>query len=276
MEREIRNDDHGGRVLVETFNSVREFYDTAIASHIAGNTSFPSYVHEYVKNGLCKDLPMALDIAESAVSDSVRLHEAAAFLPAWDVTGAEVDVARYLSGEPENMIDFPLTAAIQAGRVITLVSCADANSGSDWRSRGILATALGLALARMGYATEMWADNYGMDYAGHNQYQRILVKSTSDEIDPARLMYAFGHSSMLSSLAFGCFDGYRNLGPEFAPWYRSYSNYGRGSAEPRTAELEALYPEGTIFITGQLTGATADTARAAVERELEKLGLLAG
>jgi hypothetical protein len=266
MEREIK-----GRLLVETFTSLQEFCDVAAESaHISDST------REMVRNGWALYLPVALEIAESVVVTSLKLHEASAFVPAWDVSGAEVDVARYLSGEPECMIDFPLRQTVTAGRVITLVSSADANAGSDWLSRGILATALGLALARMGYATEMWADNYGYSHGTNRceQYQRILIKSTSDEIDPARLMFAFGNNEMLVELAFGVFDSYKKLGPDYGRWHRGFGNSDRGGATPRTAELEALYPEGTIFLTGQLSGATAETAKAAVEAELHKLGLI--
>jgi hypothetical protein len=270
MEREIRN-----RLLIETFGSIQEFADTAVEGYEPLYTTMDSKTLEMVAHGWSEHAPMALDIAESAVTSSVDLCEASAFAPVWDVTGAEVDVARYLSGEPECMIDFPLQATVKAGKVITLVSSADSNWGSDWLSRGILATALGLALARLGYATEMWADNYGISSSGRTQYQRILIKSTADEIDPARMMFAFGHKNMLTQLAFGCFDGYRNMGPAYAPWYRSYGQGTRGSAEVRTAELEALYPEGTIFLTGQLTNATPESAKAAVEQELRNLGLLA-
>jgi hypothetical protein len=269
MEREIK-----GMMLAETFWSVREFYDQAVADHDPGRTTIPGEVLKLVEQGWHEHAPAALDIAESAVSSSVRLMEASAFTPAWDVTGAEVDVARYLSGEPECMIDFPLTAAVKAGKVITLVSSADSNSGSDWLSRGILATSLGLALARLGYATEMWADNYGVDHGGTaaSQYQRILVKSTADEVDPSRLMFAFGRSEMLNPLAFGVFDGYRKEN-RLAAWYRAFGR-ARGSAEPRPQAAMELYPEGTVFLTGQLTNATPETAGIAVEAELRGLGLI--
>jgi hypothetical protein len=267
MEREIK-----GRLLVETFGSLKEFYDVAVDTHDPESTT-PDTMYDMVTRGWPDQVPMLLDIAESAVQSSVRLHDAIAFTPVWDVSGATVDVARFLSGEPECMIDFPLRQTVTAGRVITLVSSADCNMGSDWLSRGIMATGLGMALHRMGYATEMWTDNYGLSPLA-DQYQRVMVKSTSDEIDPARLMFAFGHSGMLDPLAFSVFDGWKRLGSAYAKWAKGFSDDGRGSAEKRTPKLEALYPEGTIFLTGKLSCGTSETAKTAIEGELRKLGLI--
>ena len=279
MDREIimapyQEDGHNRQTLYETFWSMAEFHDTAKEGANSYDVrSELSDAEHFIRFGWDEHLPRALGIAEGAVSAATEVRELEAFAPVFDVAGDMVDMGRYLGNDPECMVSNPMRQTVASGRVVTLVSMADSNGGGDWLTRGILATALGLALDRLGYASEMWADNFGRSTV--NQYQRILVKSTADEIDPARLMFAFGHKAMLRGLAFGTFDGYRTLGPDYEKWFYSYGKpLHRGSATSRTTFFEGLYPPGTVFITGELDAPTPEGMARAVVSGLRGLGIL--
>src|SRR5581483_7068916 len=74
---------------------------------------------DLAEHGWEEKLDETLAIMESAIEKVEKEHEVKAFTPVWEVTGAEVDVARYLEGVPENMIDFPMQEVSKHGKVIT-------------------------------------------------------------------------------------------------------------------------------------------------------------
>jgi hypothetical protein len=279
MEREILRDGMERPVLFDTYWSIREFADKAIADRNPHATPIRPSTLDRVRDGDDSDLPAVLDIAEAAVNAAPKLTESANFAASWDVTGAEVDVGSFLAGTPECMIDYPVMQSVSYGRVVTLVSSSDANCGmgdGGYRERGMVATALGMALVRLGYNVEMWCDIWGGDYSTPKYseceiYQRMLVKSASDTLDPAHLMFAFGNRAMLTQLAFGTFDGFPS-----GVFHRTHSRESRGCAWDERSEwvTRDVYPEGTIFITGAPNGDVASMTEF-VMNELRKAGLLA-
>lgn len=156
---------------------------------------------ELAHNGWTDELPAALAIADEAIAKVETDHTMTQFVSAYDVCGSDVDVSRFLSGEPENMIDYPMGPVVKAGKVITLcasVSVSGAVSAKAMVRRGQIVTALALALARLGYALEVYVDLHGQSSATANRsVTRTLVKTASDIIDPARLMFALAHPAML-------------------------------------------------------------------------------
>jgi|SRR5579859_1460286 len=271
-----------GDRITETYWSVTEYADASVKRATKVKTrdqkkyflDLPDYEASVsmLRMGWPEELPAALEIAESAVATANREHMMDTFNPVWDVTGAEVDVARYLSGEPECMIDFPLTKTSKSGRVVTMVAPICFSSWVDTDSvlrRGHVIVALALALSQLGHACEIWAD---INLDGHVEaYQRVCLKGASDELDPGTLMFALAHAAMLRRVAFGTFDG-------FPPkWREPFSdNANRGSVGRRSREDIALFPEGTIFLP-ELTDESDDYANADVflREHLGNLGLLA-
>ena len=224
--------------------------------------------------GWQEQLQAALDLAESAVKLAEQEHMLDTFNPVWDVTGAEVDVARYLQGEPECMIDFPLTKTSKSGRVITLVvsgAVSGAVSAETIVKRGQLIVALAMALGTLGHAVEIWCD-FSSQAKGLNSYQRALVKSASDELDPASLMFALAHPAMLRVLCFAVKDGY----PVKGGFHNAFGkNLGRGAPAGRSADQAALFPEGTIFLPEIKSSYDVPDADEFLRQYLGELGLLA-
>src|SRR5205807_109814 len=100
--------------------------------------------------GWLSEAETALLIATEAVEFVEREHEMTSFHPLWDVTGCEVDVARYLANEPENMIDYEIVPTTRSGRVIVLCasvsySCGVSVDNIKRRGHGIAALAFALS-----------------------------------------------------------------------------------------------------------------------------------
>lgn len=217
------------------------------------------------REGWTEQLPETLAIAESAVILAEQEHMMDSFSqPAWDVTGAEVDVARYLSGEPECMIDFPLTKTSKQGRVITLVvsgTTSSAISGDTILRRGQLMVALTLALSRLGHAVELWwnfhgaAKHHGQRSVGHCEVS-VKVKGVNDELDPAAIMFAYAHPAMQRRISFGITERCCTVHSVMEP-------------------TRELYPEGSIFLPALESAWDVPDADEFLKKYLGELGLLA-
>lgn len=225
--------------------------------------------------GWAEELPEALAVAESAITMAEQEHMTDTFQPVWDVTGAEVDVAQYLQGEPECMIDFPLTKTSKQGRVITLAvgTAISASITSDtYLRRGRCIVALALALNRLGHAVEIWAyDSSVSNGKPGDAHCRVLVKSAHDEVDPERLMFTLAHPAMHRALMWAVRDGY----PQ--PWREGLSQeLSRGRPNNTTVTVEeGMYPEGTIFLPGLRSTTNVPDADVFLRKYLGELGLLA-
>lgn len=196
-------------------------------------------------NGWHDAMPEVLDLAESAVQTMMAEHEIDSFHPVYDVSGGEVDVALYLTGDPEHMIDYPLGKVSKMGKVVSLICSTDAMAsvGSEaFKLRGQVLTALAMALTQLGHATEFWVD-MGATFQRGEYHSRILVKGVNDQIDPAMLLLAYCHDGMLRYLQYACEDG--------NPVSRETSAGGRGSSAP--VFTEGL-PEDMIVIPNPAYG----------------------
>jgi hypothetical protein len=228
-------------------------------------------------DGWSEQLPDTLTIAEDAVRMADREHTMDSFEAVWDVTGGAVDVARYLSGEPECMIDFPLTQTSKQGRVITLAvgtAISGSVSADTYLRRGRGIVALALALARLGHAIEIWAYDSSIcngANSDHYAHLRVCVKSAHDEIDPARLMFTLAHPAMHRALMWAVRDKIAQ------PWRKGLSMRAkRGLPNNTTRDAERdLYPEGAIILPGIRSYDDIPDPEEFVREQLGELGLLA-
>lgn len=236
-------------------------------SRFSGNVTFDTAVKMARRTGWTEQIPAAMDIAESAVRMAEKEHMIDVFKPSWDVSGAEVDMGRWVSGEPECMIDFPLAKVSKAGKVVTLVASMSISGGVETdviERRGRMIVALALALAELGHATELWADftaevAHGAD-RGRMASLRVKVKGVNDALDPGMIMFAYAHGAMLRKLAFAALEG-------------TECNTA-GNSIPADI-MEADYPEGAVFIPGLLASEEPPSIEEFLEGHLRLLGLLA-
>jgi hypothetical protein len=269
-----------GNTLKSVYYSVTEWADAAkrkAASTFDGRGSWRGGLNlaqaaDMAVTGWDEHLAESLAIAENAVDMVEREHEVQAFTPTWDVSGCEVDVARYLSGEPENMIDFPTVNMPKQGRVITLCASISYSASIDAdviMRRGQVLVALALLLSRLGYAAELWvsfcAEARSSGGKGHKAETKVLVKGANDTLDASKVMFAYAHPAALRVLMFAIQDSHKSKGARF--------NFGFRRGVPH-APIKDL-PEGTIYMPELLSGTNVPDAHEALKGHLRELGLLA-
>jgi hypothetical protein len=193
------------------------------------------------------------------------------FETVYATSGAEVDVARYLSGEPEHMADYPLANISRAGRVITMAVSVTYSGGVSQeivRLRGHVITAAAIALDRLGLNTEIWADRTIRSIRitrGPAISQRILIKGANDTIDPARILFATANRAMLHEL---CFAHCRYV----TSWGR---REGAKSGDPQ--DPEHFLPAGAIYLptfNSRRDQGTPDMAVEALKTVLRQAGAI--
>lgn len=119
--------------------------------------------------------------------------------------GDEVDVGRYLDGEPENMIEYQLSESRKP--VVRFVVSVTANSEVSTDAifnRGAAVAAAIDALESSGVRCEVWAsfDTDGAYNYGIRNRAQVKVKGDSEALDIDRLAFAVCHPSMLRRLCF--------------------------------------------------------------------------
>ena len=268
-----------GDLYTLRFDSVNDLADHAAASRglmdraIRQGAAFTGVSSqrealELARNGWDAEIDTALSVAENAVSKVERECDISTFTPVFDVLGCEVDVARYLDGTPENMIDYPLVPTVRAGRIITL--CASIGRSSivsvdTIMRRGHTVVALALALSTLGYGIEVWTDAT-VDFDGTHRVQiRTLVKAAGDPVDAARLMYALAHPSMHRVLTF-----VTRWGSCPQPWAQLVTAYSGGFPTNPIADL----PDGAIYLPSVRSDRDVPNADEQLVRYLQELDIV--
>jgi hypothetical protein len=264
-----------GNKLTRVYDSMMEFADDAERlprrhpnerDGWTGNFSFSDAL-DGAREGWAAELNTTLEIAESAVKTARDRRLMDAFDPVWDVSGAAVDVGRFVANEPECMISFPLNRRSNVGSVITLaanVVVSGAISADNIKARGRLIVALSMLLAQLGHATELWVSMRTGDYLPEAEIA-VKVKGIDDVVDPAVIMFAFAHPAMSRHLAFNVFF---NLPGKWGDQRNRQGMIGK-PLEPSAD----LYPEEAIRLPGVFSPRDLD-AEAFLRGHLGTLGLL--
>ena len=222
--------------LVETLGSFPEHWGNPFRAFHGVDSIQEAF--ELARDGWAEPLPRILQASEDAVSKVEQEHEVTSFTAVYDVAGCEVDVARYLDGTPENMIDYPLVPIVKAGRVITLCASVSVSGSVDvgaLQRRGQATAALALALGRLGYSLEIYVD-LTAERGGKRLSIRTLLKGAQDALDVERSIYALAHPSMLRALYFTAI----RMGSDYG------FNMGTSLGTPENP-VEDL-PEGSLYL----------------------------
>jgi hypothetical protein len=229
---------------------------------------------EMTRQGWAEQLPAVLAVVESAIELAEKEHMMDTFEMTWAVAGDEVDIGRYLTGEPECMIAFPLSKTSKVGRVITFVANASYSAAIKPDTvirRGQLMVALALALERLGHSVVIYSNIAYGDMHGGVRYSdeefSVRVKGADDTIDPARLMFALAHPAFVRCLLF---TAAYNLPDERGRGRRHNSQVG--IPLPATKDI---YPEGAIILPEIVSNRDVPNADVFLREYLGKLGLLA-
>jgi hypothetical protein len=249
--------DFGGRRDREFFGGVSSF-DGLME---LGRTGWESEVQDIIK------------VSEDTLETIEQTFDIQAWQSVYDVTGSDVDVDRYLSGQPENMISYVMMDTPRVGRVITLAINVGASGIVDPETitaRGKNIVALVHALESLGLRTELYAD---LPAKGSNDYEvrsrtAIKVKSADETLDPAMVMFAFAHPAFMRGFMLTSMEAY----PEK---FAKGLGVGGGYGIPTEGWGTELFPEGTIEISSNLTGVwDRSMAERFVIKHLRELGII--
>ncbi len=207
----------------------------------------------FTLNGWTADLDDVLTIVDSVAKLEQREH--VAWEQIHDYAGPDLDIGRYVAGEPECCVEYVPTHTPKLGKVVTVCSSIAASCGvssTTIRERGTLVAAFILACQHLGVNVEAWVDSTAQ-YPGMGTVSRkVCVKRADEPLDVARILFAFSHPAMLRAMM----QAEWKSRPHVTRW-------GDGMPRPPHKSL----PEGTIYM-GEIRSAH-DVPTAA--RELEKM-----
>lgn len=184
------------------------------------NDSRPSHAQSQARTEFTKTESMAdaLKLAREGWSDAPDLRQFAAAITTKSeegtaqgmehaVTGAFVDVSRYLEGHPENMMEFTETPAPRSVRIAINLWNSSATGKEIFEYRGAIAIALADSLSRAGMNVEIIAVNL------HANESRTVygcttfpVKRAHEPLDIAAIAFWICHPAALRRLCFGAMD----------------------------------------------------------------------
>ncbi|ALF00431.1 hypothetical protein SEA_ARCHIE_137 [Mycobacterium phage Archie] len=221
--------------------------------------------------GLPEDGVKVLDTSRSLTDTAMRQVSAYDMQSTYDTAGSYVDMGRFVTGEPECMIQTTFDEVPVTRPVVTIVSNINASGGigkDELRERGRLIVALIKAVETSGRSTELWTDSTNQARNGFDtidEYYRISVKikAASQPLDMGAVMYAFTDPSMLRVLKFNAMHA---LPRGEQRKYNVGSGYGYVVKE--SVKVPETYGEGAVYLPAVRMGDDASETVAQVLRDL--------
>lgn len=218
--------------------------------------------------GLPGDGVKALAVAQTASADYRALdgYRAETF---FDTAGAYVDMGRYLSGEPDCMVDYQFQQVNEIRPVVTVacnVAVLASVDADAIRARGEATVAAIQAIETSGRSVEVWADMTSKccadGYRDKSVRVSVLIKRAGDVFDIGKFMFCMTSPAMFRVFGFNAREG-------IAHRYRDMID---GGATRKGVWRLTDYPEGTVYM--RALNANDDPAEHA-RRVLVETGLAA-
>jgi hypothetical protein len=155
--------------------------------------------------------------------------------------GDEVDVGRYVTNEPECMMDFKVIQVPAAGRVVKIITNMGASCGLEAKSlflRGAAAVILADVIEQAGLRSEIWIVSAATNY-DHGYDYRMLVKAADQPLELDQCAFSLASPAMFRRLMFRAFEQTeselfsRHIGS-------SYGSPANAKKEPGSIEVDAL------------------------------------
>jgi hypothetical protein len=279
MRQEIR-----GKHLHVTFDSLGDFIESAgsvpeargvkrLENEFHGANSIEEAIG-LARKGAVKEGIAGLDYAHDKIEEMDRDLISQGFQ--WrfsEDTGSEIDVARYLSGDSDYLVEYYLNDVTLSTPVVTLVigsavSCAISTDAIMEHGKRLVA--LVDAIESTGKVVELWidylhAESYNAS-EGITARQSILLKAPGQFLDAGQMFHALTHASMFRVLGFNAVGHYPDR------WYSELNQncgYGYCVMKPELHEAKD-YPEGTTYLKPLERDREANWS---VENQLKDLGL---
>lgn len=206
------------KARIELFDSFGEFIDyakhnpepkssdkPATSSNWQGGTTSLSDAVHLASHGWNEVRPK-VDKILSELQDRIAMTVGDRFVTEYSVTGADVDMGRFLSGEPECMMTFANEPVEGMGRVVKVAVAGTASSHIDPEDilrRGVAVLALVDTLHKLGVGIELYYDSSIEGRKGNKIYSTaVKLHDSRDLFDIDSIMFALAHPSMLRRLTF--------------------------------------------------------------------------
>lgn len=219
----------------------------------------------------------ALNLAEERLQERERALVSQRFETVPSPEGAFVDIAKFLEGDPYNMVAFSIADETRVESIVTLVIAVGVRSDVStdaYKERGQKVMALVEAIEQTGLQTEIWLDKTAESRSRRGLFERttgrqaILFKAAGDPYDATALMYALCHVSMHRVLGFNTMHA---MPSRFRSALGVGVSYG-SSVHDRELPHPEDYPEGAIYIPGLRDN--RDAQRFDTDEILRQLNLL--
>lgn len=198
----------------EIFDSLGEF-----ASVAKGNTAPQSSNGNTAKWAGSENLVEACNLASNGWSEIrpevdailVQLEDRLAekfstmYVTEYATSGAGVDMGRFVTGEPECMVEFMPQSQASMGRVVKIIVAGTASSGidaEDIKRRGIAVLALVDTIHKMGVGIELWWESSIKGYKKGSHSTVVKLHDSNEPLDIDSVMFSLAHPSMLRRLTF--------------------------------------------------------------------------
>lgn len=228
-----------------------------------------SQVHDMAATGLPREGITAIMLATEALQSLDRDEDAQQFATFFDFEGCEPDIARYLDGEPECMVNHFMRAETRQQPIICLVVNMAVNSSitaDAFTKQGRALVALAEAVDQAGLQAEIWADATIDGRDGYSGRYKILLKAPGQFFDLGAFMYALTAPAFFRALMLNAmYDWPRK-------WQAPMSvGVGHGHAV-HEFKYRDDYPADAIYIPAMRSNSDAGKHVTVV---LKELGLLA-
>ena len=165
-----------------------------------GTAKSMAELHGLADKGMAREGIKALALAQNRVQSMNRELEDQSFATQWDVCGADVDVARFLAGEQDNMMEYVFTPDTAIQPVVTLVTNVAVHCGitdKAFQTQGAALVAVAEAIDSVGLQSEIWVDctiteSYSKT-TGYTGRFSVRLKSGDGPFDSGAFMFALTH-----------------------------------------------------------------------------------
>lgn len=211
--------------------------------------SFDDAIRMATTDGYHDSIPEAERFSAHVEASVMTDRLATTFASYFDVAGAEVDMGRYLAGEPECMRESEPIRIASQGRAVRIVVpvCYQSNVDEEVvRQRGAAVMALVDVLARAQHPLEVWGC-LACTMNGKRLSYMIEVQRANEPLDMGRVMFALAHPTMLRRLGFAVEEHENKT-------IRNTFNIGHGYGSIPYAARESDLPEiaGTSIVLPEL------------------------
>lgn len=204
----------------EVFDTYHEFVDYANGNNITKGASSQNGSEDFTGTASFADAVTLARYGYTEVRPQVealmeimeeRLAERFGnrFVTEYAVCGGSVDMGKFVTGEPECMLDWAQEPAASMGRVVKVVIAGSVSwqIEKEWiMSRGTAVLALVDTLHKLGVGVEVWWESTVSGGRTPDEANRfttaVKLHDSSEPMDIDNLMFALAHPSMLRRMVF--------------------------------------------------------------------------